>query len=320
MRHSGGLSERMRVAVLCGGWSRERGVSLKSGEAIINAINKIYEVVAIDPVKDLTRFAAQIVSARPDVIINALHGTGGEDGIIAGALELSGIPYTHSGVEASAIAMDKKLTKIVAAAIGIRVAEDVVIQRRELAKGNPLQPPYVVKPINEGSSIGVTIVQNDPTDAINNGEPDQLVLIEKYIPGQELTVSVLETANGLEALGITRLQPANDFYDYKAKYTAGITDHQVNPDLPPAVQEELKSAALKIHKTLGCRGVSRSDFRYNETDGVVFLEINTHPGMTDLSLVPEQAAAKGIAFDRLVVTLIESALSRASVTEKVSAA
>ncbi len=308
MRHSGGVSDRTRVAVLMGGWSPEREVSLKSGAAIIKAIQQKYEVIALDPVKDLTRFAAQLLSARPDVIFNALHGTGGEDGIIAGALEMTGIPYTHSGVTASAVAMDKKLTKMIAGANGITVAADAVLTRGELSKGHPLQPPYVVKPLANGSSVGVTIVQNDVSVATDNG--DELVLVERYIPGIELTVGVM----GDEVLGITQLDPKNNFYDYQAKYTSGITDHIVNPDLPVAVAEKLKADALKIHRLLGCRDVSRSDFRYNETDGAVFLEVNTHPGMTDLSLLPEQAAAKGIDFTQLVVTLIDMALSRATTT------
>lgn len=306
MRHSGGVSERTRVAILMGGWSPEREVSLKSGAAVLKAIERSFDVVTIDPVKDLTRFAAQIIAARPDVIFNALHGTGGEDGIIAGALEMSGIPYTHSGVAASAIAMDKKLTKMVAAQIGIKLAEDKIITRGELKNGHPIQPPYVVKPLANGSSVGVAIVQNDADKAIA-GDPNEIVLIEKYIPGIELTVGIL---NG-EVLGITQLKPQNEFYDYQAKYTAGVTDHVVNPDLPADIAAQIKRDALAIHQTLGCRDVSRSDFRYNEKDGAVFLEVNTHPGMTDLSLLPEQAAAKGIDFHQLVVTLIETALSRA---------
>jgi len=310
MRHSHGLSSNTRVAVLMGGWSSEREVSLKSGQAVHDAlVRQGYDVITVDPVKDLTRFAAQIVAARPHVIFNALHGTGGEDGIIAGALEMSGIPYTHSDCRSSAIAMDKKFTKIIAASTGIKVAEDKIITRGELKNGHPLQPPYVVKPLNEGSSVGVTIVQNDAAAAMQ-GKPEQLVLVEKYIPGEELTCAVLETAEGPQVLGITKLQPKTAFYDYEAKYTAGITDHIVNPDLPPAITEEIKRGALNIHKTLGCRDVSRSDFRYNPTDGAVFLEINTHPGMTALSLVPEQAAAKNIDFDTLVVTIINQALSR----------
>jgi len=305
MRHSGGVSERTRVAVLMGGWSPEREVSLKSGAAVVNAIDKSYDVISIDPVKDLTRFTAQLVSARPDVVFNALHGTGGEDGIIAAALEMAGIPYTHSGVTASAVAMDKKLTKMIAVQSGIKVALDKIMTRSELKNGHPLQPPYVVKPLTNGSSVGVAIVQNDTDKA--TGPDDEIVLVEKYIPGIELTVGVLKG----EVLGITQLKPQNEFYDYAAKYTAGVTDHIVNPELPADIAAQVKRDALVIHQTLGCRDVSRSDFRYNETDGAVFLEINTHPGMTDLSLLPEQAAAKGIDFRTLVVTLIEQALSRA---------
>lgn len=310
MRHSGSVSDKCRVAVLCGGWSSEREVSLKSGAAVMAALQRQgYDAIAVDPAKDLTRFAAQLVSARPDVIFNAMHGTGGEDGIIAGALEMTGLPYTHSDCRTSAIAMDKKFTKIIAQSIGITVADDRIMKRGELKDGHPMMPPYVVKPLNEGSSVGVAIVHNDNSAALQ-GDPDALVLVEKFIAGDELTVAVLEGDNGPEVLGITKLQPKSMFYDYTAKYTSGMTEHIVNPAMPATVSEAVKKAALAIHTTLGCRDVSRSDFRYNATDGAVFLEVNTHPGMTDLSLVPEQAAAKGIAFDTLVVTIIEKALSR----------
>ena len=314
------MSNNIRVAVLMGGWSSEREVSLKSGAAVVAALKRQnYDVLTIDPPKDLVRFAAQLTSARPDVVFVALHGTGGEDGLIQGALEMAGIPYTHSDVRASAMAMDKKITKIIAETIGIKIAEDKIIKRSELKNGHPLQPPYVVKPLNEGSSVGVSIVQNDATEAMS-GDPEQLVIVEKYIAGEELTVGVIDTANGPEILGITKLQPKTAFYDYKAKYTDGVTEHIVNPDLPADIAEEMKRGALAIHKALGCRDVSRTDFRYNPVDGAVMLEINTHPGMTDLSLVPEQAAAKGIDFDTLVVTIIEAALRRSQVTPSKSLA
>jgi D-alanine-D-alanine ligase len=306
------MTERLRVAVLRGGWSSEREVSLKSGEAVIDTLKKQnYDVIAVDPVNDLVRFAAQISSTRADVIFNALHGTGGEDGIIQGALDMCGIPYTHSGLRASAIAMDKKLTKIIAGSIGIKVAEDKIIKRSELKNGHPIQPPYVVKPVSEGSSVGVAIVQNDATEALK-GNPDQLVLVEKYIAGEELTVGVIDKGDGPEILGITKLQPKSGFYDYTNKYTDGMTTHIVNPELPKNIADQITQAAVMIHKTLGCADVTRSDFRYNPEDGAVFLEINTHPGMTALSLVPEQAAAKGLAFEALVVTIINAALKRFS--------
>lgn len=310
MRHSGGVSERVRVAVLMGGWSSERDVSLKSGASVTAALNRLnMDVMTIDPPRDLVRFAAQIVSARPDIIFNALHGTGGEDGIIAGALEMAGIPYTHSGVGASATAMDKKLTKYIAAHIGIPVAPDRIMRRGDLKNGHPMNPPYVVKPVGEGSSVGVAIVQNDVSAALN-GDPDQMVLVEQYIAGDELTVAVLDGESGPGALGVTRLEPKTGFYDYAAKYTDGMTVHRVNPDLPAGVAEAAKKYALDIHRALGCAGVSRSDFRYNPADGVVFLEINTHPGMTNLSLLPEQAAAKNIDFDALVMTIMKAACRR----------
>lgn len=305
MRHSGGLSDRTRVAVLMGGWSPERDVSLQSGAAVVKAIDREYDVVTLDPANDLTRFTAQLVSARPDVVFNALHGIGGEDGVIAAALEMAGIPYTHSGVTASAVAMDKKLTKMIAAQNGIRVARDIVTTRGELRNGHPFPPPYVVKPLAGGSSVGVTIVQDDADKT--DGPADEIVMVEQYIPGIELTVGVLKDG----VLGITQLSPKNAFYDYHAKYTDGVTEHRVNPELPPEIADQVKRDALAIHRILGCRDVSRSDFRYNEADGAVFLEVNTHPGMTGLSLLPEQAAAIGIDFRGLVVTLIDEALSRA---------
>ncbi len=315
MRHSGAVSEAKRVAVLSGGWSSERDVSLVSGKAVAEALRtRGFEVVMLDPPKDLVRFAAQLVSARPDIIFNALHGTGGEDGIIQGALDMAGIPYTHSGLRASAVAMDKKLTKLIAQHYGVKVAEDRVMTRGELAREHPLPPPYVVKPLSEGSSVGVTIVQNDATEAAK-GDPNQIVLVERFIPGQELTVAVLDDGQGLQggpqALGITRLVPSKGFYDYEAKYTDGVTVHQVNPtDLPEDVALQIKTWAVTMHRELGCSDVSRSDFRYNSLDGAVFLEINTHPGMTGLSLVPEQAAAKKIDFPTLIVTIIETSTSR----------
>lgn len=310
MRHSGSVSQKTRVAVLCGGWSSEREVSQKSGAAVIAALQrKGYDAIEVDPVKDLTRFAGQLIAARPDVIFNALHGTGGEDGVIAGALEMTGIPYTHSDCRTSAIAMDKKITKIIAASLGITIAADKIMKRHELKSGHPFLPPYVVKPLNEGSSVGVSIIHNSQEEALKGDENAEL-MVERFIPGDELTVGVIDTENGAEILGITKLQPKSMFYDYRAKYTDGMTAHIVNPAMPANVTEALKDAALKIHKALGCRDVSRSDFRYNPADGVVFLEVNTHPGMTDLSLVPEQAAAKGLAFDDLVVTIIEKALQR----------
>ena len=317
MRHSGALSDRTRVAVLMGGWSSEREVSLKSGAAVEASLRKgAYDVVVIDPPKDLTRFTAQILTARPDVIFNALHGTGGEDGIIAGALEMTGIPYTHSGVAASAIAMDKKLTKMIAAQSGVKIAEDKIIQRRELAGGHPIQPPYVVKPLNGGSSVGISIIHNDMNEAIENQDPEEWVIVEKYIPGVDLTIGVMETENGPEVLGITEVRPKKGFYDYEAKYTAGMTEYIVNPELPEKIVSQLHKDVLKIHNALGCRDVSRSEFRYNENDGIVFLELNTHPGMTATSLLPGQAKAKNIDFDALVVTLLNAALRRKiSVTE-----
>jgi D-alanine-D-alanine ligase len=311
MRHSGNVSEKMRVAVLCGGWSSEREVSLVTGDAIAKALlSLVYEVIKIDPVKDLTRFAAQLVSARPDVIFNALHGTGGEDGTIQGALDMSGIPYTHSGLAASSLAMNKVMTKKMAATYGVRCAPEKIMLRGDLAKGHPMPVPYVVKPINEGSSVGVSIIRDDIAPALQ-GDLMQMVMVEKYIDGMELSCGVLQTNEGLRVLGITQLIPMKaGFYDYASKYTDGMTRHVVNPDLPQDVIAEIHRGAVALHRELGCADVSRTDFRYNPNDGPVLLEINTHPGMTPLSLVPEQAGAAGITFEQLVETILQSALQR----------
>ena len=313
MRHSGSVSEKMRVAVLSGGWSSEREVSLVSGQAVAKELLTLgYEVIVLDPPRDLVRLTAQLVSARPDVIFNALHGTGGEDGVIQGALELSSIPYTHSGVSSSAVAINKVFTKRIAHSIGISIAEEKILKRSDLKNGHPLSLPYVVKPILEGSSVGVSIIHGDITPALQ-GDLNQIVMAESYICGDELSCGVLQTSEGLKVLGITQLIPMHsDFYDYKAKYTDGMTQHVVNPDLPTDVIAEIHRGALALHQALGCVDVSRTDFRYNPKDGPVLLEINTHPGMTPLSLVPEQAAACGISFKDLIETIIQSALKRFS--------
>lgn len=303
-----------RVIVLQGGWSAERAVSLVSGKAVSESLRKQgFDVVDVDPSPDLSVLAKQLADAKADVVFNALHGTGGEDGTIQAVLELAKLPYTHSGITASAAGMNKKMTKILVRAAGVKVTADKILNRGALKDGHPLPLPYVVKPVADGSSVGVTIVKNDAdlAEALAAGPAEQTIMVETFIAGEELTVAVSDlftTDGSVEALAVTLLRSQNDFYDYKAKYTDGVTTHIVNPDLPDAVIQELKTSAIAAHKALGCRMVSRSDFRYNPQDGVVFLETNTHPGMTPLSLLPEQAHAKGLSFEDLTGAMVKAAL------------
>ena len=298
-----------RVAVLMGGWSSERDVSLSSGRGCAAALGRLgYDVTTID----VSHNAAALVKAltpKPDVVFNALHGRFGEDGNIQGVLNILEIPYTHSGLLASAIAMDKPTARILFAAHGIRVARGKVVHRADVLAGDVLPRPYVVKPTNEGSSVGVRIVRpgdNSPFDAESWPFGDE-VLVEQFIPGRELTVGVM----GDRALGVTEIRPRQGFYDYAAKYTEGKAEHLIPAPIAPESLAEAKAVALAAHRCLGCRGVSRADFRYDDTKGepgeLVLLEVNTQPGMTSLSLVPEQAAAVGISYDALVGWLVENA-------------
>ena len=298
-----------RVAVLMGGWSSEREVSLTSGRGCAAALGRLgYDVTTIDVGRD----AAALIRAldpKPDVVFNALHGRYGEDGCIQGLLNILDIPYTHSGVLASAIAMDKPMTRTVLSAQGIRFAEGRVVRRAEVLAGDVMERPYVIKPINEGSSVGVRIVRagdNSPFDAESWPFGDE-VLVERFIPGRELTVGVM----GDRALGVTEIRPREGFYDYAAKYTEGKADHLIPAPIASEMIEEAKATAVAAHRGLGCRGVSRADFRYDDTAGepgvLCLLEVNTQPGMTPLSLVPEQAAAVGISYDELVAWLVENA-------------
>ncbi|QYJ01201.1 D-alanine--D-alanine ligase [Thalassovita mediterranea] len=299
-----------RVAVVYGGWSSEREVSLSSGEQMLRAAQAAgYDAVGIDASRDL---ASQIAAEKPDVILNGLHGPWGEDGCVQGLFEILAIPYTHSGVTASAIAMDKRKSKAVYKQAGLDVAEDVAVTRAEAARAHPIKPPYVIKPVNEGSSFGVVFVREE-----NNG-PSQLLLseewaygdnlmAEEYIPGRELTVAVI----GDRALAVTEITTLREFYDFDAKYAAGGSRHVVPADIPEPVTKRALEAALKAHQALGCRGVSRSDFRFDEKkDRLVILETNTQPGMTPTSLVPEQAAYTGMTFEALVAWMIEDASCR----------
>jgi D-alanine-D-alanine ligase len=298
-----------RIAVLKGGWSPEREVSLNSGAACAKALRaKGYDAIEIDAGRDL---ADQLKEARPDAVFNALHGQWGEDGCVQGLLEVMGIPYSHSGVLASALAMDKQRTKLVLKGAGVPSPEGRVMSRFEAAGGHAMEPPYVIKPNAQGSSVGVHIVRkgdNRPPSELGseNWSLGDEVLVERFIAGRELTVAVM----GDRPLCVTEITTALAFYDYEAKYAPGGSEHVLPARVPEAIAKRCLELALKAHKSLGCRGVTRSDFRYDETakgEQVYFLEINTQPGMTATSLTPEQAASAGISFPELCQWIIEDA-------------
>lgn len=253
--------------------------------------------------------ANQLKDAEPDVVLNGLHGPWGEDGCVQGVFEVLGIPYSHSGVLASSLAMDKIKSKAVFSGVGLDVAKDVAVTREEVAAAHPLKPPYVVKPVNEGSSFGVLFVRegaNGPATEVlgPNWQYGDNLMAEEYISGRELTVAVM----GDRALAVTEITTLREFYDFDAKYADGGSRHVVPADLPEAITKAALDAALVAHRALGCRGVSRSDFRFDEDKGrLVILETNTQPGMTPTSLVPEQAAHLGMSFEDLVAWMIEDA-------------
>ncbi len=300
-----------RVAVLHGGISAEREVSLVSGRDCGKALGEAGFAVEMVDVTDDVGALIKALTPAPDAVFNALHGRWGEDGCVQGLLELLHIPYTHSGVMASALAMDKEMAKRVFHANGLRCAESVVASREQILAADVLPRPYVVKPVAEGSSVGVRIVEDGdnepPLGAEEAWQSGDQIMVERFIPGRELTVSVM----GERALAVTELKPKQGFYDYEAKYTEGKTVHEVPARLPEAIYEECLESALEAHRALGCRGVSRADFRYDDTEGgddkIYLLEVNTQPGMTPLSLVPEQAAHLGIGFPELCAWLVENA-------------
>jgi D-alanine-D-alanine ligase len=298
-----------RVAVLMGGMSAEREVSLSSGRGCAAALREEgFDVVEIDPGRNP---GSQILEAGVDAVFNALHGRFGEDGTVQGVLELLRIPYTHSGVLASALAMHKQKTKDVYRAAGIPIVNSIVVDRREAARQHLMEPPYVVKPVNEGSSVGVFIIRkgdNRPPQALGADEWNlsSEMMVEEYVPGRELTVAVM----GDRALAVTEITTALEFYDYEAKYSEGGSQHTLPAPVPPKVAEEAMRLSVLAHHALGCRGVSRTDFRYDDTAGkhrLVALETNTQPGMTPTSLVPEQAAYIGMSYAKLCRWLVEDA-------------
>ena len=296
------------VAILMGGWSAEREVSLVTGAAISAALKvRGYRVTEVDADRNL---AAVLTDVKPDVVFNALHGRWGEDGCVQGLLEILGLPYTHSGVRASALAMDKPVAKRIFKEAGLRVADDAVVASAQLFDAEPLPRPFVVKPSNEGSSVGVAIIKEGDNFAPDQPGPWQTfdeVMVETYVPGREVTSAVM----GDRVLGVLELQPTRGFYDYEAKYTEGVTDHVMPAPIHADAYEEARESALAAHRALGCRGVTRADFRYDDRDGepgrLYLLETNTQPGMTPLSLVPEIAAHEGISFEDLAVWMVEDA-------------
>jgi len=293
------------VAILMGGWSAEREVSLVSGAAVARGLQKSgYQVTSIDVQKDMGSLLTRLYP-RPDAAFNALHGRFGEDGCVQGLLNILEIPYTHSGLLASALAMDKPMAKRLFADAGLPVAEHKIVHRDDVLAGDVMARPYVIKPLNEGSSVGVYIVNKDDADLPFDEAAwpfGDKVMAEQFIPGREVTVAVM----GDRALAVTEITTQRGFYDYKAKYDVGGSKHVLPAELDDGVYQEALDIAVRAHQCLGCRGVSRADMRY---DGKAFylLEINTQPGMTETSLVPEQAAHSGISFNDLVSWMVENA-------------
>lgn len=306
---------KLHVVVLMGGWSNERPVSLMSGEGVAKALeSKGHRVTRLDMERDV---ALKLAEAKPDVVFNALHGAPGEDGTVQGMMDLMGLTYTHSGLATSVIAIDKELTKQALVPHGIPMPGGHIVESESLYAGDPLPRPYVLKPVNEGSSVGVAIV----TEASNCGNPIRRdaagpwqefrkLLAEPFIRGRELTTAVI----GGKALMVTELKPKSGFYDFDAKYTDGMTEHVCPAEIPEEITLACKDLALRAHQLLGCRGTSRSDFRWDDEkgiDGLFLLETNTQPGMTPLSLVPEQAKHCGMDYADLVEAIIAEALADA---------
>lgn len=299
-----------------GGWANEREVSLMSGAGVADALEMNgHRVTRIDMGRDV---ALRLAEAKPDVVFNALHGVPGEDGSVQGMLDLMGIPYTHSGLATSVIAIDKQLTKQALVPHGIPMPGGRIVDVDELFERDPLPRPYVLKPVNEGSSVGVAIVTADSNvgnpisrNAKGPWQEFDCLLAEPFIKGRELTTAVIDSASGPRALGVTELVIDNGFYDYEHKYTEGRTQHVCPAKIPPEIAALCEQYALKAHEVLGCHGTSRTDFRWDDEqgeDGLFVLETNTQPGMTPLSLVPEQARAVGIGYAELVELIVMEAI------------
>jgi D-alanine-D-alanine ligase len=305
-------TEAKLIAVLMGGWAAERPVSLVTGRACARALaEQGFRVTEVDVGRDIADVLSRL---RPDVAFNALHGPYGEDGTIQGLLEILAIPYTHSGVLASSLAMRKDRAKLVASAAGVTVAEGITLSRHEVAKRHVMAPPYVAKPVANGSSFGVVIVKEGRTHPPQElGAADwplgDEILVERFIPGRELTCAVMGRPEGAEVFDVIEIKPTTGaFYDYDAKYASGGSIHELPAKIKPNVYQTVQQMTLRAHEAIGCRGVSRSDFRYDDaTDTLVWLEVNTQPGMTETSLVPELAAHAGYSFGELVRWMVEDA-------------
>jgi len=297
------------VGVLMGGWSAEREVSLVTGAACSKALQSAgYQVISIDVQRDISKLLSRLLP-HPDALFNALHGRYGEDGCIQGVLDILGVPYTHSGLLASAIAMDKPMAKRLFAAAGLNVAEEVISDQETLMAGDPMPRPFVVKPANEGSSVGVHIVREGDNEPLYNDISwpfGQHVMVERYIPGQEFSVGVMGKDDDVRAMSVTEIKTHRGFYDYEAKYADGGSRHLVPADIDKNVFDEAMESAVTAHRVLGCRGVSRTDIRY-DGEKLYILEVNTQPGMTPTSLVPEQALEIGMSFEDLVSWMVENA-------------
>jgi D-alanine-D-alanine ligase len=296
-----------RIVVLMGGWSEEREVSLSSAQGVMKALKELgYQVFSIDVTRDIAQLVQQLIKYQPDVVFNILHGTGGEDGVIQGILEAMHVPYTFSGVAASAIGMNKVLARKIFEREGLLSPEWKVVSVADLEQGHPMPMPYVIKPISDGSSKGVHIIHKseDLPDFTMTWKPGTQLLIEKYIHGREIQVAVM----GDRALGAIEICPKQGFYDYEAKYTEGKAVHLMPAPVSPESYQRVLDDALKAHQAIECRGITRSDFRYDDQeDKFYLLEINTQPGMTPLSLVPEIAAHQGISFHDLIEWMVDHA-------------
>ena len=302
----------IKVALLLGGWSVERMVSLTKGKAVEAALKEAgYDVHVIDVTESLSKLVVELENFGPDVVFNNLHGKGGEDGTIQAILEMLKLPYTHSGVQASAVAMDKPLTKAIANSIGINVADELIVSKEQITTQASISAPYVIKPKDEGSSVGIYMIGQDGDNMLPSIQKEwpfeNDVMIEKYIPGEELTVAVLDG----KAQAVTRIIAKQDFFDYQAKYADDTTEYELPAQIPQDVYDLAMQQSETLYKKLNCRGIARCDFRFDDTkgqDGLYFLEINTQPGLTAESIGPSQVVYNGSTFVELCSHLIEDAL------------